>query len=557
MTDNRAFLLLMLAALLGRFIAPPILSDGVTRVLNARWFPVVIGVITAAFMTWLWGGLDQVAVIHDEAAYLLQAKIYAGGHWTSPGLPFPEFFEQYHVFVTPVLAAKYPPGHAFLLLPGIWLGLPGLMPMLLVGLCGALVFEVARRLTNPWIALLAWFLWMTAPGILDFEPSYLSESSSSALWMLGWYALLRWLEDDRPGWLAWLALSIGLGFLCRPVTMVVFSLPVGGVVLARIAKRHAWRELRVPVGLGVIVLGVWLLWSERTTGNPLVPPYGLYSRVYFPDDVMGFGLTGKQPLRVLNPDMLQFNEFVKIMHGSYTLATLPQHLWARVVAIAANMWATRAMLMPVAALALITTSAALWFALGTTVLLVLAYLSFGHAPQWTVYYVEIQPVLAFATAVAWWRIASLFANRRLAWPLRNVPPVAPGAVLAVLLSAALLFPYDTRMVDYVRTDKDESAAYHRDFRDLLRLAPGERIMVFIRYAPNHSPHHSLVTNEPDLAAARAWTVYDRGADNIRLIRLAPDRTPYLFDDEHRALVQLDSTGAPRMDRVIREPGERY
>ena len=81
-------------------------------------------------------------------------------------------------------------------------------------------------------------------------------------------------------------------------------------------------------------------------------------------------------------------------------------------------------------------------------------------------------------------------------------------------------------------------------------------MVFIRYAPHHSPHESLVTNEPDLQAARAWTVYDRGADNIRLIRFAPDRTPYLFDDEHRVLVQLDSTGAPRMDRVIREPGVR-
>jgi hypothetical protein len=121
----------------------------------------------------------------------------------------------------------------------------------------------------------------------------------------------------------------------------------------------------------------------------------------------------------------------------------------------------------------------------------------------------------------------------------------------------LLFPYNTRMVNYIRLNKAEGSAYHRDFRDLLKLVPGEHIMVFIRYAPNHSPHESLVTNEPDLAAARVWTVYDRGTDNIRLIRLAPSRTPYLFDDEHRVLVQLDSTGAPIRDRVIREPGSRY
>jgi hypothetical protein len=557
MTDSEALFVLLLAALLGRFITLPLLSGGATRVLNARWFPLVVGLVTAVFMTWMWGGLDQVAVIHDEASYLLQAKIYAGGHWAAPGRPLPEFFEQYHVFVTPILTSKYPPGHAMLLVPGIWLGLPGLMPILLVAFCGALVFEVARRLSNPYIGLFSWFLWMTAPGVMDFEPSYLSETSTSAFWMLGWYAMLRWLEDDRPKWLTWLAISIGVGFLSRPVTVVAFSIPVAVVVLRRIAKRNAWRELQVPLGLGIIFVGLWMLWSQRTTGNPLVAPYGLYSRVYFPDDVMGFGLTGKPPLRALNPDMALFNEFVKITHKDYTLASLPANLWERVVAIAANMWASRAMLLPLTALALITMSASFWFALATTVLLVLAYLCFGHAPQWTVYYVEIQPVLAFASAVAWWRIASLFANRKLAWPLRDVPAVVPGAVVAMFVSGLLLFPYTTRMVDSVRSYKVEEVAYHRDFRDVLRLAPEEHIMVFIRYAPNHSPHESLVTNEPDLNGARVWTVYDRGVDNIRLIRLAPGRTPYLFDDEHRALVQLDSTGAPMMDRVIREPGKRY
>ena len=556
MTDTKALLVLLLAALLGRFIIPQSLSGGATRVLNARWFPLFIGLVSAVFMTWLWGGLDQVAVIHDEAAYLLQAKIYAGGHWTAPGLPLPEFFEQYHVFVAPILTPKYPPGHALLLIPGIWLELPGLMPMLLLGLCGALVFEVARRLTNPWVGLLAWFLWATAPGIMDFEPGYLSETSTSALWMLGWYALLRWLDDDQPKWLAWLALAIGLGFLCRPVTMVIFSIPVGLVVLKRIANRNAWKELQVPFGIGFIAIAIWMLWSQRTTGSPLLAPYGLYSRFYFPDDVMGFGLTGQQPLRPLNADMAMFNEYVKSLHKDYTLASLPMNLHERVIAIAGNMWATRAMLLPLAALALITTSAPIWFALGTVVLLVLAYLCVGHAPRWSVYYVEIQPVFAYATAVAWWRVASLFANRKLAWPLRHVPAVVPGAVFAVIVSALLLFPYTTRMVNYIRLNKAEGSAYHRDFRDLLTLAAGEHIMVFIRYAPNHSPHMSLVANEPDLAKARVWTVYDRGADNIRLIRLDPNRTPYLFDDEHRVLVPLDSTGAPKFDHVIREPGQR-
>jgi hypothetical protein len=213
--------------------------------------------------------------------------------------------------------------------------------------------------------------------------------------------------------------------------------------------------------------------------------------------------------------------------------------------------------LPLAALALITTSAPIWFALGTALLLVLAYLCVGHAPQWTVYYVEIQPVLAFLTAAAWWRVASVLSSRKVAWPLRELPAVSSGAVFGMLLGAIMLFPYSTRMVNYIRLNKAEGSAYHRNFRDLVKLVPGERNMVFIRYAPNHSPHMSLVTNEPDLANARVWTVYDRGADNIRLIRLDRARTPWLFDDEHRVLVQLDSTGTPIRDRAIREPGTRY
>jgi len=170
--------------------------------------------------------------------------------------------------------------------------------------------------------------------------------------------------------------------------------------------------------------------------------------------------------------------------------------------------------------------------------------------------VEIQPVLAFATAVGWWRLASFLANRRLDWHVRSIPAVTPNAVFAVLASVLLLLPYTTRMVPYAAAGIADGQEYHRNFRDLLARAPGDHIMVFIRYGPGHSPHMSLVTNSPDLAAARVWTVYDRGAENIKLLKLDPHRTPYLFDDEHRMLLPLDSMGVPHFEHVILEPGLR-
>ena len=114
----------------------------------------------------------------------------------------PEFFEQYHVLVTPVYAGKYPPGHSLLIAPGNWVGMPGLVPVLLAGIAGALLFLLARRYANPWVALLTWAIWTTAPGNLRFLPAYMSQNTTIVLWLAGWWALAEWLEGRGAAWLA-------------------------------------------------------------------------------------------------------------------------------------------------------------------------------------------------------------------------------------------------------------------------------------------------------------------------------------------------------------------
>src|SRR3954447_3871289 len=87
-----------------------------TNVPLARRFATLLSWIAAlaAFgsVWYVWGSLHQLPRYHDEAAYLLQAQIFAAGKWTAPAPPIPEFFEQAHTLVTPVRAAKYPPGTA-------------------------------------------------------------------------------------------------------------------------------------------------------------------------------------------------------------------------------------------------------------------------------------------------------------------------------------------------------------------------------------------------------------------------------------------------------------
>jgi hypothetical protein len=165
--------------------------------LSGQSAPMVAGAISAALTLFVWGSPAEPGVIHDEQAYVLQAQIFASGRWTGEIPPLPEFFEQPHVFVEPHLAAKYPPGHSLFMVPGIWLGLPGLMPLVLAGVSGGLIFSLARRLADPPVALLTWSLWSTSVASLFYRASYLSQNTSTALWLLALWALLDWKRDGH------------------------------------------------------------------------------------------------------------------------------------------------------------------------------------------------------------------------------------------------------------------------------------------------------------------------------------------------------------------------
>src|SRR5262249_27550061 len=105
---------------------------------NSRLAPLAAALVTMGVIGCIWGSLRQIPVVHDEASYLLQAETFARWRWAMPSPRLPDFFDQFHVLVTPTFASKYWPGHGILLVPGIWLGVPGLVPLLLNGLAAAL-----------------------------------------------------------------------------------------------------------------------------------------------------------------------------------------------------------------------------------------------------------------------------------------------------------------------------------------------------------------------------------------------------------------------------------
>jgi len=496
--------------------------------LSGAWSPVLAGVVTVLCVRIVFGSFHEPGVTADERAYLLQAEIFASRHLTAPSPPIAAFFEQPYVFIEPAVFAKYPPAHALTLVPGIWLGLPGLMPAVMTGLAGALVFWLARRLADEWTALLTWWLWTTAWANLHWSASYFSQTTSTAMWLIAVWATIRWLDSGRGIYLLCVAAALGWLFHTRPLTMAALSLPLAFAILRRVIATKAWRALAAPVVLGAAILALGPLWNQQTVGDWRVDPWSQYARVYFPFDKPGFGADPAPPLRPLVPEMTAVSELLHDVHAAHVPSALPSAFALRLLGIlllVSDGWRLAIGVLIVAAA--VRASGVERAGVVTIALLLLAYLIFAHPPVWTLYYVEVLPIFYFLAAREIGRVIHRGsglgpgAGGRVQWPA--------SAANAALATALLLLPLGANDVRRVRAANDVRSAFHRAADAALAQLPPEKAIVFVSYPASQNPHLGLTRNEPDLASALHWVVCDRGARNAELRALAPDRAAYRLD----------------------------
>ncbi|MEO8560531.1 MAG: hypothetical protein ABI601_00555 [bacterium] len=536
-----SLLAVLLAVLLARFATHEATGDsdrtpsGIARAAerlrraaesrSALW---VAGVATAAATWYAWGSLHRSAVVHDEAAYLLQAQLFANLRWTASSPALPEFFEQLYVNLLPAISSKYPPGTSLLLAPGVMLGLPGLPIILMNGLTGALVFAVARRIGGGLTATLAWAIWITSFPVLYFHAMYLSEVPSSLAWLGAWWSLLAWRESAGPRHLWLLGTSVALCGITRPLTGVALALVAGAFVAWTIARRHGFsretitregRPLIVAAAGAALIMG---LWSWRSTGDVRTSPLALYTRTYVPFDRLGFGARqDERPSARLPWDQRVTSESFYEEHRRHTTSALPIIAFSRARMIAHDMWYDwRGGLAVLAIVGLFGAPLGLWLGMGMLAVQLLLYLLYAHPWTWSLYYIEGLPVLALVTALGIARVHALVVSER-----SRDQAYALGT-LALLL--AVIYPA-ARTLRLVRGQIALDHGYYDGFTSLLPHTASGAI-VFVRYAPTHNDGLSLVRNVPDRDAAPVWTAYDRGADNARLAAVAPGRALFLFDE---------------------------
>lgn len=472
-----------------------------------------------------WGSFGAPPLMHDEWAYWTQAQQFAAFQWSTAAPPIPEFFEQLYVFVTPTFAVKYWPGHAMAIAAGFSVGIPTLMPILFSGVSGALVFALVRRAADARVAALTFVFWVSTFGNLRFRASYFSELTTSAAWLAAWWALLQWRDTRQSRWMVMLAVCTGWGAITRPATMFVFAIPVGVVVLMDTWRQSRWKQLVVGLVCGTAVLAILPLWSARTSGDWQTTPLGAYTRAYVPFDVPGYSLVDTPPERALPPEMERVRSFLRDVKIEQATAPVWRTFAERAGFLLRDAFAGwRLPLFLAFAVGLVVAGPVGWFAIGTSVLLVIGYVTQAHTRDWTIYYLEAFPPVAFIATLGLMAIA-----RRIRGVLRAAPGASTmrAAFPISFVAAALLVAFDTISA---RGILGRVAAHTRDFRAGVAALPATPNIVFVRYAERRNIHLALVANEGDLARAQSWIVHDRGADDARLMAIAPGRTPYLYDE---------------------------
>jgi hypothetical protein len=504
--------------------------------ISSRWMPVALGIISSLSVSAIWGSWQAPVGIHDERAYVLQARLFATFRWTAPTPPVPIAWEMPHVFLEPAIFSKYPPGHSLMLTPGIWIGAPALIPILLTGLAGALLFLLARRHADAVVASLAWLLWTTSPAMLQWHSTYMSQTSTVVLWLLTMLAMSTWWQ--RPSARSAMGVISGLALMgiTRPMSGLMLALPVGGMMLFRSVREREWRGISQGMMAGILISAIVPLWMWRSTGALHEIPYSSYSRYYFPFDLPGFHVDTTPAIRALPPDMQVLGRWTRLLYQGH----VPEAIWGNF--IARSMAALQAALSSVTLPLLVCLPVGLialglrrgGFVLTVFVTHVAGYLLMPHGPSWTIYYLELFPLTALMIAIG---LVSVMRHlKSWHWLPHWMRDTSLSLTHVLLASAVVLLPLMGLHLDDLRRAHVMPRARQQQLEQIIEALPSPHAVIFVQRDSLRIPHFTLVGIRGVPTATPTWVVRGMGDSlNAALLREADDRRPYQLNERTMTL----------------------
>lgn len=478
--------------------------------------------------------------IYDEFGHLLVADTLRHFRLANPVHPMVRFFGTFFVIQAPSYSSIYPIGQGLLLAIGKMIfGYPWAGVLLSTAALCSLCYWMLRAWTTPGWALAGGMI-----AVFEFGPlnqwmnSYWGGSLAAAAGCLVFGALPR-LRDpqlqERRRVLAGVCLGIGLGIhlITRPYESIFLLLSV--ILYLTPAMKN--REGILTVGRGVIAailvtfpaVGVTFLQNKRVTGSWTTLPYQLSQYQYGVPASLTFQADPVPHLDLTPQQQLEYKAQLSFRGGDHE--TLKNYL----LRLEYRVRFYRFFFLPALFVAIPFFLLALkeprfqWVVL--TLVLFAAGINFFPAFQF--HYLAAVTCLFVLVSVT---------------GLSRLNRFRPEAARLILFLCAVHFAfwYTAHLFDAahfsvaVRQYETWDALNHGnperriEVNRELAMKPG-RLLVLVRYSPQHIFQEEWVYNDADIDAARIIWARDLGpAEDAKLLGYYPDRTVLLLEPDYRS-----------------------
>lgn len=532
------FLLLALALMLALWaVAWPAIEPRAARLAwRTGWSMAALAVLPVVLrLALLLHHPVPVPDVYDEFGHLLAADTLRHLRLANPPHALPQFFETQFVLQQPGYSSIYPIGQGLVLALGWTLfGHPWAGVLLAVAAFCALCYWMLRAWISPQWALAGGLLAAIQFGPLSYwMNSYWGGSATAAAGCLVFGALPR-LPEARYRTRNALLLGVGLGLhlLIRPYESIFLFLSVVLFLLPLVSKARepkTFFKLAAAASLPILVaLGITFVQNRQVTGSWTTLPYELSRYQYGVPASLTFQ-ANPVPHRELNREQELNYRMQTGFRGSgpETLKSFLERLEYRVrfyrfffpaplyLALAAFLWRCREFRFA-------------WVA----VTLVLFSLGANFYPNFETHYI--------AGVTGLFILAAAAGLERISWWNRTA-----AGLIAFLCLAQFLFWYTLHVFDNeqfsmaLRQYETWAGLNHRNpaariaVSRQLEAIPG-KLLLFVRYYPQHHFQEEWVYNRADIDGARVVWARDLGASEDEKLRAYfPGRAAWLLEPDFR------------------------
>lgn len=478
--------------------------------------------------------------VYDEFGYLLASETFASGRLTNPPHPFWVHFETFHVLQQPTYMAMHPPGPALVLAAarvlwgepavGVWIAS--------AAACAAATWMLQAFVPPSWAfagGLLAAFRF----GVFSYwATTFWGGSVSAAAGALVLGVAMRFPRRAGPG--AGLALGAGtsLLLLTRPFEGLLAAVAAWGATAWRWLRSPSgdrWRLLlRVGIPAAVILAAAaafLLRYDAAVTGDPLTLPYQLQRSTY----AVGQHFLWQAPRPAPAYRHAELQSFyagweLEGFQGSRRFADLLR-LWAEKARIFWLFFAGPALTLPFVLGILHLRSRRRAIPRAVLAVSVAGWLVIG----WAFFPHYAGPVFGAILLVVVDGLRRLCGLRVARWRVGRLAPVAVAVPLLVTAACRLAAqPLGLQVGAWPPAwySTVRYAGYTRGALEEELRRRGGRHLVFVRYAPRHSPHLEWVFNAADLAAAPVLWARSMGPRaDAELARYESGREAWLLEPD--------------------------